>query len=279
MNRPNGFARVALISLSLLIGAACQANEASQICEFLGVCDPPRPQPETVLILCDASGNSTCSRETLDSVVALAVQHLGNSPESELEVWTLSVSVGATEKIFQFTVTASERSGLRAVESHQAHQIEDAKYGVSRRATAYFETTPSSSPIIESLGKLSLSRSKTPDIWHIIIISDGLEYSHGTDWECFPPGDVPQLIESIQESGILTPESFQDATFNFAFVTLEPIEGNRCPVEIGAARKIRKLWEALLTSAGAHSVTFDAGPPDLEALHASIDSIEGGAER
>lgn len=262
----------------LLAAAACQTQDAGQVCQAIGACDPPAAEAETVLILCDVTPGSVCDASTVDSTVTLAVRHLQERPGSSIEIWALKSDVGATQEIARFTITASSRAGQQAIRAHHVSQEEDARLRVARQIAPYLEATPPNrSPLIGFFGKASLTRSDNNRLLHLVLISDampfGEDWSWGSDWECNQPQDTLQLNDAVKESGVLVAESLQNTVVTFSFMTLGEIDGGRCRREIGAARRIRALWTSLLMSVGAQQVTFVAGPPDFDAAH-TIDSGE-----
>ena len=246
---------------------ACDRS-ARDSCVWLGVCDS-HVVPERVVVLCDHSAGSSCSVEALDSTVAASVRHIVKRPGSNLEVWMVGQDLAQTRPVARFSIAPSRKSGLHAIGSHQSEQIRIAQELIRQRSKTYIEDTPPSrSPLLGALGKVSLTRSDRDGTLHIVLVSDALQFGEGWDWECRAPQDPEQLLEVVRAEAILPEGSLTNTSVIFAWVRLDEIDGGRCPVEIGAARRVRELWEALLTSAGAHSVTFEAGPPSLDATHA-----------
>ena len=250
------------IAFSLALGG-CQGS-VIEACQWLGACTQPDPAAERIIILCDQSTGSSCSGSNLDSAIISALRHSVNRPGSRLELWALGQDVASTRMVATFTITRPIRNGARAISAHRDSQIDAARTLFHREISPYLRSRPpSKSPLVFAIAKLSLAgHNGVPS--HYILVTDGLEFGFGWDFECWPPRDTAHFRRAIQNSGILTPTSLRGSTVTFAFVALGPIDGNRCPVEIGRARKIRELWISILTAFGARRVEFESGPPQLE---------------
>ncbi len=268
--------RAFLQSIFLLALGGCHGASLENACQWLGACDQAGPPAERIVILCDSSAGSSCSRPALDSTTAIALRHIIERPDSRIEIWTLGSDVASTQVAASFAITRSRRNGVRATLAHRDRQIDAASSLLSQESDEYLRSQPPSrSPLLAAFAKVSLSIADSGP-WHVIAVTDALEYSSGLDFECAPPKDTALFRQAIQNAEILTPGSLSGATITFAFVTLGGIDGNRCAVEIGRARKIRELWTSVLTAAGARLVTFESGPPRLEALGSFHDPIEQG---
>ncbi len=263
------------IVLFLALGG-CHGTSLENACQWLGACDQAGPPAERIVILCDNSAGSSCSRSALDSTIAIALRHIVERPDSRIEIWTLGSDVASTQVAASFAITRSRRNGVRATLAHRDRQINAASSLLRQESDEYLRSQPPSrSPLVAAFAKLSLT---VPDskLWHIIAVTDALEYGFGFDFECSPPQDTALFLQSIHNAEILTPGSLDGATVTFSFVTLGEIDGNRCAVEIGRTRKIRELWTSVLAAAGARFVTFESGPPRLEALGSFHDPIDQG---
>ncbi len=259
MNRT--FAASTIVFLSALCG--CHDASLEEACQWLGACDSVDPPAEHIAVLCDNSAGSSCSQSTLDSTVTVALQHIAGRPGSRIELWTLGPDVATTEMVASFTMTRPLRNGVRAARFHRNQQINTARALLRKKSESYLRyQLPSRSPLVAALGKLSLATREVPGTWHIILVTDALEYGYGFDFECSTP-DTARFRKSIENAGILTAGALDGSAVSFAFVTLGRVDGNRCPVEIGRARRIRELWASVLTAAGALRVNFESGPPRL----------------
>ena len=265
------------IGILLALGG-CHGASLEDACKWLGVCAPADPSAEHVIILCDNSAGSSCSRSNLDSTIAVALRHIIQRPGSRLEVWELGSDGASTQMTASVTITSPLRNGVRATRYHRARQTDTARSLIRQEVYPYLQSRPPSrSPLIAAFAKMSLA---VPDsgLWHIIAVTDALEFGDGFDFECSPPRDTALFRQSIQNAGILTTGALDGATVTFAFVTLGEIDGNRCAVEIGRARRIRELWTSVLTAAGALRVDFESGPPRLNRGNFH-DLIERGEHR
>lgn len=235
-------------------------------CEWLGVCDPVSAAPETVSILCDDSRGASCTSKTLDSTVELAVNYLTGKPGSKVELWMLGSDVASTQVVAAFTITKAPKNGARPVQRFHQTQLDSARAFFLGQARPFLsQLMPGQSPLAAAIGKISLNTSPAGGAWHIIVITDALEYGDGWDFECSPPEDQP-FAKSLRDNGLLTSTSLKRATVSFAFVASSKIDGNRCAVEIGRARRIRSVWTTALSATGAERVTFSSGLPQLEGV-------------
>ncbi len=254
--------RAFLQSILLLALGGCHGASLENACQWIGACDQVDPPAERVIILCDNSVGSSCSPSTLDSTISVALQHIVELPGSRIELWGLGSDVASTHILTSFAITRSKRNGVRATLAHRNSQTDAARLLLGQRGDEYLRSRPPSrSPLVSAFAKLSLALADSRPL-HVIAVTDGLEYGHGWDFECSPP-DTTLFRQSIQNAGILTPGSLDSTTITFAFVTLGEIDGNRCSVEIGRARRIRELWTSVLEAAGVVHVNFESGPPQL----------------
>ncbi len=272
---------ISLLAATSLFLGACNSADLESLCIGIGACDPPQPPPEEITVLCDYSTGSTCSRATLDTLVVEVFHYLEDRPGSVIDIWTLKQTVGQSQSVAQVIITPSQRSGRRAMNAHQQAELEEALNLIHRATEPYFRSPQpprSRSPLIETLSKISFSRPNPDDSWRLIVISDALEYSDLLDGECAPAQDTLQFITSIENLGVLSPDSFQNAMITFAWVTLGEIDGSRCPLTIQSSRRVRQLWSSLLTWAGAESVRFESGLPNLDSLFEDHEEGNKGIE-
>lgn len=253
------------IVLSLALGG-CHGTALEGACRWLGACTQADPPAERIVILCDHSAGSSCSGSNLDSAITAALRHSVDRPGSRVELWVLGSDVASTHMIASFTITRPQRNGVRAMLAHHASQSNAARSLFRREIDPYLRSRPpSKSPLVSAFAKMSLPGPDSKPS-HIIAVTDSLEFGSGWDFECSPPRDTALFRQEIQSRGILPPSSLNGATITFAFVTLARIDGDRCAVKIGRVRSIRELWASVLTAAGADSVDFQSGPPQLETL-------------
>ena len=267
------------MGIALLAITACQGGEWSEACVAFSVCEPELLDPEQVVVLCDASRGAPCTPEALDATVRPILEQVVTAPASSVSVWAMGEDVGSTQRLANVVVSAPGRSGIRTVAADRDRQLENATAAVREATRPYFEgDPPGQSPLLEGLGVIGLARAGEPGAaWHLVLVSDGLVYDGHYDFECSPPSDVERFVQTVFESGVLTTEALLGAHVTFAYQALAPIDGNRCPVEIAGARKLRELWTTLLTASGARTVTFEPGPPSAERLaQAHASPIEGG---
>lgn len=244
-----------------LVGGCDQATWHQRVwaetCVAIGICEPVTPPSVLVSLLCDASAGASCDPATLEATVSSVVGEIVEAPGSMLEIWVMGSSAAETQKVAEFRVPASSRNGLRAIQSHQEQQMRDALELVRDATADYFASNaPSRSPIIGSLAKIALLTPAADEEWDVLILSDLLEYSDGNDFECAPPRDPEEFVESILSSGILIPDALRGARLVFTGMTLGPIDSERCSLDISRVRRIQELWTLLLTSAGAEGVEF-----------------------
>lgn len=256
--------RVALMILSLVL-SSCQ-GDLRELCTWVGICDPIPAPPETISVLCDYSTGATCSSSTLDSTIAFAVTHILQKPGSRIELWMLGGDIASTQSVANFVIGKSPKNGVHAIQRFQEKQLDSARVFFLRKADDFLRSgAPLQSPLAAGIGKISLNTVTTSEAWHVVVISDALEYGEGWDFECNPPLDQ-RFTKAIQDRGFFTATSLSKASVGFAFVTLGRIDGNRCVVEMERVRRIRNLWTSALSAAGAQKVSFSAGLPQLEGV-------------
>lgn len=249
---------------SVLFGVSACNNTSREVCVTSRVCDPPMPPSKRISVVCDDSPGSTCNLETLDNTVAEAVRHVLKRPESRVEFWTLGNDLASTYMVGSVTTRESPRKGLRAIEAFEERFLLDARTGFR----AMFEAVQSQkkplrrSPILNALGKLALS-TENKRHWHIIVISDMLEFSEFGDWECAPPQDSAFRV-AVNRRLPLTSNSLRGVRISVAYMEMGRIANSRCAVEIDHMRQVRKLWATVLYAAGARDVNFSASTPLLD---------------
>lgn len=272
MERTKGATLCLVVAVTI---AGCTDPRLHGACEWMGACDPVVPV-EAVTVACDHSAGSTCTPAALKSTITIVLERIADRPGSTLEVWTLGSDLASTSQVASLEITAPGGSGARVARSHAARQAEAGLELLMGQVTDYFnEPPPSRSPLLAAIGKIALAHQSGPNRWTIIMIGDALVAQPGVDFECSPPTDTAAFRAWVQETGLLPPGSLDGATVIFAYVVLNQIDRDRCPVDLQRARQVRSLWSAVLVGAGADAVLFEVGPP-VSALERGAASVQRG---
>ncbi len=247
------------LSMALVLAASTNCGDpVRDACERIAACDA-RGLPIHTAVLCDHSRASGCTRETLGATIASVAHRSAGHPGSRIDVWFLGRDAGATRLHSSYSVRIPDRQGPRALREHEAAEMTAALAVLVD--SVEFGPPPDRSPIIDAIGKLSLAGFDEVAEAHLVVVGDALAYSPGHDFECGRLPDEQTLIQSVFEGGALAPESLSGVAVQFVYVDLGAIDRDRCLVDLGRTRIVRKLWTTLLSGAGASSVSYSAGPP------------------
>lgn len=260
----NVLSRLAIAVVVVLATATVGCESAHNWCLELGVCDPAPVQPLVVDVLCDSSRGSTCDDASLAINVSAVALGIARMPESELRVWFLGPDPESTVRISEHRVPQRGTRSAKTWERETGRWAASVKEIVHKSAEPWFaRPAPRRSPIAVGIARIGLADRPLNCEWHVVVISDGREFSELGDWECGPIATPAELCKRLRAEGVFPASELKGAYVDFASVGLVPVDGRRCGAQLGRARRIAETWRFLLGNAGAAAVRFNDGPVDL----------------
>lgn len=239
-------------------GSGASAFESA--CVSAGICDEAPAPPEIIDILCDASLGSSCSRENVRAVVDTVARFVGTRSHSRIRVWGMGPSVAETHLAGELMVPAfAARTRTRRTQLDRFVERATSTLTLALEPT-FTRTNVHRSPIAESLVKISLADGYGLPR-RIVVISHARESSSVRDLACGKLPNEADFARVLRRRGLLEPGSLAHIQIVFAFVTSAPVGAARCAMRMEREVRIRELWRAVLTHAGASEVRFDSGAP------------------
>lgn len=244
--------------------AGCGKRSLASSCAAIGACDPPKPQSESVDILCDASRGSTCSRETLARTLDAILHRLAGRGGSRVRLWRLGATVGSTEVMGEATLPEVPQVHERARKARIARDTAAARELLLAAAQPLFAGKATRlSPIAESVAKLALASDGGDMRRRIVVITDGREYGVFGDFECARLPSAARFHAILARRSVLSPAQLAGVAVAFAYLGGGTVPGRGCPMTVAREVQIRALWSFALREAGATPVTISAGEPEL----------------
>ena len=242
--------RVVLLGLAVLVALAVvlslvSCDRASSAARYLGLTNAPPDAPVAVDILCDFGG-APCTPERLRAVGEAAFGQVALRPGSVIRLWWLGNTVGETTLLTTTTIPESRGASLRAREAHRTHIITSGIASFEKATAPLFaEFSRRRSPILESLGKISIaSTSRGREIW---LVTDLLEESLYR-FECGALPDEDSFRSTL--AAILPADSLRGVSVYAIYAAPNVIDRDRCPVYVERFRAIVTLFEAAVGQAG-----------------------------
>lgn len=263
-------ALIPLLSILVSVALSAGCDELStqdrfvRSCQFFGICDEASLPPELFDILCDASIGSSCTRETLDKALDVVLRRTVTRPGSHTRVWALTKTVADTNATAEKESPSPPHRSSRATKVLKEKFVADSKEYFTAALAPTFATTPiRRSPLAEAITKIALADSgQLPR--HLIVITDAREVSSLGDFECgLLPTDAG-FMKKLRRRRIMGPAILAGIRVEFAFAQSMAVPSRGCPVQLERELRIRELWTAALTAAGAKSVSIRTGPPSVD---------------
>lgn len=269
----------------LVFGAlgGCDARNAHALhgaLTTLGMEDPPALPPVAFQILCDRSIGSPCDHGIAMQTIERVVHEAYERPLSRVEVFVMGDEVATTRMVASVTVPTRADRGDRAARVAEERFLQSVRPVLCLPLEAELNRPRTrTSPIFESLDKLSLTRATTLPV-ELFAISDLRDVSSVADLECGALPSTEQLATRLRRRGLLAPGTYQGGTrVHFIVGDGGPVPRRDCPISMGRVRTIQSLFHAALTSAGAEEITFATEVPDIGALLAPrhVSASDAGA--
>lgn len=262
---------LSFVSAAIVISTitACEDSQAAtktdKTCMALGLCAPPPKAPVGVVVLCDTSMGSTCNRATLEQTLDAVLAHVADRPGSVVWLWSLGKNIAETGVVGEQAVPTRSAKSERS-QSAQRERFTKAATGalLSSASRALDEPPIRQSPLAEAITKVGITDDGGLPR-QLVVVTDAREMSATAgDFECARlPSDDSTFLTRLEKRGLLTPGILQGIAVHFAFVEGGKIPSRGCPVRIEREVRIRELWTAALTAAGASDVRITTGPPAL----------------
>ncbi len=267
--------QVALASL-VILGPGCEPTATdgtlrASILSFLyeiRLIEKKGLPPIDIHVLLDASAGSSATPETAEETVAAAVDVAVSRPGSSIHLWLTDTTVAALRHLEDFQVSEPERSDDRYVRAHQEDMRLEAQTKLKRAwSEGLLGHEPDRSPLFGSISKISLAFAPPNRRRLLLIVSDGREFSDAIgDWECQPLPEPDELWQVLQDRGLLREGSLENTVVGFSHVEITAVDGDRCAVTLSHEYRMRDLWRSTLLRAGAVTVEFAFGSPELDRL-------------
>jgi len=248
--------RAAAVVVAMLI-TSCRADIATT----LGLARPEPGAPVEVDFLCDRSAGSTCTPARLQAAMQATVPSAMARPGSKLRLWDMGSRLEATQLIASAKTPAllpNARHQERAAAAFERATIAQFVGALGRHTVA---AAPTASPIAASVTRIAWAGSDDHDRL-LVLLTDGREFSRTTskavpriDLECGTVDPVAATA-ALQADGILTPKALSRTDIVFAFVSVGPVDGDRCPASLARTRNALEFWRTGLAAAGARSITY-----------------------
>lgn len=238
------------------------ASAFESVCASAGICDEAPAPPEIIDVVCDASLGSGCNRDNVRGVIDAVARFAGTRSGSRIRLWAMGPTVAETHVTGELVApalaarTRTRRAQLDRFVSHAQSvltlELEPAfaRVGVHR------------SPLVESLMKVALADGYGLPR-RIVLVSHAREFSSVRDFACGKLPSESDFARVLRRRGLLEPGSLAHIQVVFAFVTSSAVGALRCAVRMDREVRVRELWRAALTRAGASEVRFDSGVPVL----------------
>lgn len=262
---------VPLLVLGAVFGG-CDADSAHSIhgaLTTLGMEDPPALPPVAFQIVCDRSVGSPCDHgiamQTIERIVHVAYER----PLSRVEVFVMGEEVATTRLVASVTVPSRTERGERAARVAEERFLSSVRPVLCLPLDAELNRPRTrTSPIFESLDKVSLTRATTLPV-ELFAISDLREVSGVADFECGALPTTEQLAIRLRRRGLLALGTYQGTRLHFIVGDGGPVPRRGCPISMGRVRAIQSLFHAALTNAGAEEITFATEVPEVAAVLAA----------
>lgn len=233
-------------------------------CRTLGLCDEVPKAPLFIDVLCDASVGSSCARDTLGKVMGELLQEVAERPKSHVRLWMLQKTVADTGVLGEQVVPQHRRGALHARRAQAARFAASAtEYFATVAAPAFAAPPIRRSTLAEAIAKVALADAGKFRR-EFIVVTDGREVSGLHDFECGCLPSEARFLSSLRKRALLTPGSLKNVSVHFAFMQSAPIPSRGCTVQIDRELRIRALWTAALSGAGASDLEMSSGLPRLE---------------
>lgn len=253
---------VPLLAISTLI--ACNSPKAHQALESLGLSDGDPPPPAMVDLICDSSKGSSCTSETVNAVLNVALPYASIRSDSSVRFWAQGSAFGDTRLAGSQKVGRPSKPGKKSQNAYEIRWVDNARDYFAKAVEPYLARPGASrSPIAEGISKVALAGGAPGFARLLVVISDAREVSQFGDFECGPVPSGEKFTRALLREGVLMPGSLTGAKVHFAFVTEGEVDGQRCGATVGRATQVRALWLEALTRAGAAEVSFSGGVPSL----------------
>ncbi len=238
------------------------ASTFESLCASAGICDEAPAPPEVIDVVCDASLGSSCDRESVRAVIDAVARFAGTRSGTRIRLWTMGPTVAETHVAAELIApalaarTRTRRAQLDRFASHAQTVLSLALEPTLTRAAVH------RSPLAESLTKVALADGYGLPR-RIVLVSHAREFSSVRDFACGKLPTESEFARVLHRRGLLEPGSLARVQIVFAFVTSSPVGALRCAVHMDREVRVRELWRAALTRAGASEVRFDSGAPVL----------------
>ena len=175
----------------------------------------------------------------------------------------LGADVATTTLVAEETIPparhGSDRARAAATETTVA-RAKDALLAAAARAFA--QPSLRQSPIAEGVTKVAATGAG--DLRRtIVVVTDARVVTQYLDEECGHIGNDEQAIAALTRTGALRADQLADIDVEFAHVEGRPIVGRSCTVTVAREQRIKEVWTAALSGAGASHVRMSAGAAAL----------------
>lgn len=250
-----------VLLLVLLLFLGC--DRTKEFARQTGLASRSAPLAEEILIICDGGAASTCTESSFRTTLDVVLPYAAVRPGSRVALWSVGERPTDSRQVAEREVTRPKRNGVRARQAYEKRVVTDARaFFVTAAAPLFRETRRKQTPLFETITAATLQ----PPSMHrrIVLLSDLREQTPRTaTTECSPLPSEALLIERLQERGILTPGLLRNTTVHLSFVAYAPVEGERCPFDVGHFARLQHLWQAVLRASGA-TVHITTGAPQLQ---------------
>jgi len=257
------------LAASIVLLAGCSKGSGlgplTTTCRALRICEDPGPSPIAVDLVCDGSRGSTCSPRNYQSTMEVALRWASSRPGSVVRLWALGNTLGDTVIVGEQHVPKRTKSGSKARRAAERRFFDTAKEYFLKSAEPFLGSPAKRrSPLLEGLSKVAVAGNQSGYERHIVIVTDGREYSDFGDFECGSLPNPGHFVGQLHEKSVLSPGMLAGNHIYFSFFTMGEVDRRRCRVSMDRELRTQNLWRTACTRAGAFKVQFNSGIPRFE---------------